>query len=404
LTYPGATPLRRRPGFSFPWRPLLLLIVILGLVYVFFCSSVRVSTGSMEPTIHGDPIRGDKLLVFNPWFTLTSPDRFELALLERPDSDPADKLMVKRIAALPGEMVRIDDGDLYVTTVGGAREIRVEKSYKEFRPLLIRRFFERFGGDFERHFIFDSGQVKPIHGGAELTGGTARPDVPTLSLDPKAVAFDDGWMDANGTDHPGDEPEHDLLFDFDVATTSDTTCLEFSVTVGANELHFDIVPYASGHSIMLSRTTESGQTEPYSQPIKFLTTGTKHRLEFFHIDGQAGVTVDERSEMLISLPPNGAAVGAGSRGARNAGFSVWAGGARITRFGIWRDIHYTEPQDAQFAGHASAFRVPQDSVFVLGDHSEESTDSRFFGPVPLKNLRGRPFLIQSPSSRFGLLH
>jgi type IV secretory pathway protease TraF len=357
----------------------------------------------MEPTIHGDPVRGDELLVFNPWFTLTSPDRFDLALLERPDSDPTEKLMVKRIVALPGETVRIDDGDLYVTSPGGPREMRVEKTYKEFRPLLIRRFFERFGGDFSRHFIFDSGQVTPIHDGVDLVGGGSRPDLPTLTLE-GAVALDDGWVDDRGTDHPGEEPEHDLLFDLEVTPTQETTCLEFSVSIGACELDFDIVPYASGHSIQLTRKTDTGQSEPYSQPIKSVTAGSKHRLEFFHIDGQAGVAVDGRQEMLISLPPNGAAVGASSRGARNAGFSVWAGGARLTRFEIWRDIHYTEPQDAQNAGHAAAFRVPQDNVFVLGDHSEESTDSRFFGAVPLKNLRGHPLLIQSPSARRSFLH
>lgn len=32
--------------------------------------------------------------------------------------------------------------------------------------------------------------------------------------------------------------------------------------------------------------------------------------------------------------------------------------------------------------------VPDDSVFVLGDNREVSEDSRFIGPIPIKNLKG----------------
>src|SRR5215831_15451896 len=133
----------------------------------------------MEPTIHGDPARGDELLVFNPWFTLTSPDRFDLALFEPPEPQPNEKLMVKRIVGLPGETIRIEDGDLFVQKAGSAREMRIEKSYKEFRPLLIRRFFEKFV-DLDRSFNYDPGQMKPIHGGVLITGGESRPETSTL--------------------------------------------------------------------------------------------------------------------------------------------------------------------------------------------------------------------------------
>jgi signal peptidase I len=37
--------------------------------------------------------------------------------------------------------------------------------------------------------------------------------------------------------------------------------------------------------------------------------------------------------------------------------------------------------------------VPQDSLCVLGDNRENSLDSRFWGFLPRKNLRGSPMFV-----------
>jgi signal peptidase I len=44
--------------------------------------------------------------------------------------------------------------------------------------------------------------------------------------------------------------------------------------------------------------------------------------------------------------------------------------------------------------------IPADEMFVMGDHRQVSQDARCQGPVPIKNVIGRAFVIVWPSSHF----
>ena len=54
-----------------------------------------------------------------------------------------------------------------------------------------------------------------------------------------------------------------------------------------------------------------------------------------------------------------------------------------------------------YGGPREVVKVPADNYFVLGDNSANSTDSRFWGFVPKKNMLGKAIFRWWPLNRFG---
>jgi signal peptidase I len=69
---------------------------------------------------------------------------------------------------------------------------------------------------------------------------------------------------------------------------------------------------------------------------------------------------------------------------------------------IIQNIKYVSMGKFGFAG--GPYIVPKGSVFVLGDNSNNSRDSRFYGAIPKSEIVGRAYKIYWPPKRIGLLY
>jgi signal peptidase I len=81
-------------------------LVIVLVVNVFLAQATRVEGQSMDPTLHDR----QRIVIEKLTYRFRPPRRGEIVVLRRPQPDP----LIKRVVGLPGEMVAIENGRVYI--------------------------------------------------------------------------------------------------------------------------------------------------------------------------------------------------------------------------------------------------------------------------------------------------
>jgi signal peptidase I len=81
---------------------------------------------------------------------------------------------------------------------------------------------------------------------------------------------------------------------------------------------------------------------------------------------------------------------------------VFVNGIELDEPYLFEDDGVPQPTDPQ-AGGPSRWVVPEDQLLVMGDHRQDSADSRSFGPIDVSHVIGRAWLRYWPFDTFGIL-
>jgi signal peptidase I len=122
----------------------------------------------------------------------------------------------------------------------------------------------------------------------------------------------------------------------------------------------------------------------------------------------------KRGDIVVFTPPsdwiqdNGTpfikrVIGVGGDTVKLTDGDVYVNDTKIDEPYIYTDEATGEPQPTTADDDVSQWVVPTGELFLMGDHRQNSADSRAFGPVPATNVIGRAWLRYWPLDTFGVL-
>ncbi|MEE8317617.1 MAG: signal peptidase I, partial [Candidatus Omnitrophota bacterium] len=81
--------------------------------------------------------------------------------------------------------------------------------------------------------------------------------------------------------------------------------------------------------------------------------------------------------------------------------TILISGKAVDKDSVIRERYYYNR--GKFGGSGQTVQVPENAFYVLGDNSISSRDSRYWGFLPRKHLKGKAFLIYWPPTRIQLI-
>jgi len=448
---------------------LALLLVLFLVVRTLFVEPFGVTTGSMAATVHGnnrqapcprcgfplcvgsptnedrmnpqidawcpncgkkpidlttmcEEIPGDRLLVDKSIFAHRNPRRWEVAVFRCPVDDT--KPYVKRVIGLPGEEIRIFDGDIY------ANDELVRKPREIFREVRIPVFSMAHVPDPETWV--SRWVVEPIADDPKLPVKLKEKETPSANaetivqgnrlvldatneplglsyrhrnLDTKADETIRDRLAYNGGVNLGRvQSAHDFQVECEVEVLSGSGVLSLRLFDGADSVRADLPIGTIEEIAMEGGLSHDGGVQPKLFAGAKLHPGLRHKVEFGFIDRRAFLFVDgvEIAEPLELPPPKRLFPGksgdpAAERKGTDRPLQLGVRGANVVLhdLAIYRDIHYRA--DGRNAV-TSSYVLAANEYFMLGDNSANSKDSREWEipGVPERDFLGKPFFIHQP--------
>jgi signal peptidase I len=377
---------------------LVMILAAIAFVRVEVVSAYHIPTKSMEPTFHGDPRHGDRILVFK---LSGPPRRFQVHVFDGWGTDR--KNFVKRAVGLPGDELALLEGDLYVH----GRLVR--KEGHDLDALLFPVF--RLDKLEERLAHVEDPLERNTQVVAELQDLFAREGPGTWQRSVSQPVF--------VVEHPAGTPHTPSVLRW--AGELDDTIMDLDKGEPASygqwkvpDLRFTVrVRPVTPDADVALRLTRGHTT--YDAVLRSAVPGVALLVDGEEVARAAGVALpDDRATLVrfsqvdhvLRLEVAGRLVlrhdlaqptAPGRRAPRGGAMAlVRAGTVRLGPVALERDVYWNADYD-----RGERVVLGPDEYYMLGDNSGNSHDSRWRGAVHRSRLVGSPVLIVWPLSRFG---
>jgi len=126
-----------------------------------------------------------------------------------------------------------------------------------------------------------------------------------------------------------------------------------------------------------------------------------NRIPVIHTKFPFGIKI-RRGDVIVFIPPNSPEEDYVKRCIGLPGDKIKLIKSRVYVNGKLLNETYVKDKDLVFYDKKT-YTVPQNHIFVMGDNRNNSSDSRDWGFVPMKNIIGKAVFIFIPARRMGVI-
>jgi signal peptidase I len=353
----------------------------------------HIPSPSMEPTLRGDPVHGDKVFVNKLAFRLADPKRWQIVVFRHVEPREGERIYVKRLVGLPGEGVEIRDGDVFIDDAIARKPRDVQEE------LLMPVYRSNFSKD--EFTAFWNVQAAPADWEIVL-GRLLVPAGRSFRATTRAIVMDHHEAFDNSV-YGGENPASDLALAVRFKPLARMGSVSFELAKNEDRLELRLEG-GFGRRMGVLRHNGRDVTPVGREPLE---AGREVSLLFWNIDGEILVEVDGRT--LYSAPYVPTPIVPPAKPSNSVRIEVSESGCEFVSVFLSRDVFYTEEGDLQRVRRIELSRgdgareLP--GYFFLGDNSPKSQDSRHWleTRVAPKDWIGTPFVIFWPPERIRIL-
>lgn len=393
-----------------PWRDnieaITISIVTIVLFKYFVLEAYKIPTGSMQPTLMGNPETGifDRVIVDKLSYHYRDPERFEIAVFKYPlDSS---KNFIKRIVGMPGEFLRVVNGDLFVRKDGESEEriLRRPRPIQDAQLKLLETTNEWSSeGAARKGWAIENSKTsdRVLATSGTKTGSITFPRTQTIRdsyLDGYPLSLKSKIKQRNR--FSGLNGVSDLRVAANVDVDAANVRVQLTIQEGDRRYRFVLPGPAApaedvAHIEALGLDPALGPTSTYASPASptRLEAGVEASVEVENLNDLLSFRLD--GELICSLEVPPAPKGADGR----VRIDVDRGEASLDDVKIWRDIYYTSMVGSRAV---TSWQIPDGCYLVLGDNTQDSSDGRdwSFEQFQIKGNDGAPRIVRG-NSRLG---